>query len=278
MTQGLPGPGDDLASRAAEAVRTKTDLVPKVALVLGSGLGPALQHDLVPAAVLGYLELPGFPATAVPGHDGTLTLGTLADMPVMAFSGRFHLYEGHDPNVPALLPRLAEAMGVKTIILTAAVGGLSPDLTAGTVIVVTDHVNFMGATPLQGWRAPDGTPAFVDTQEVYDAPLAELALARAGVLGISAAPGVYAAMRGPAYETPAEVEFLGRAGGTVVGMSMVPEALPARALGLRVLGLCSLTNALGTHISHEEVVRVANETAVAVGRLLTDLLPRMGGV
>jgi inosine guanosine and xanthosine phosphorylase family len=278
MTQGLPGPGDDLAARAAETVGTKTDLLPRVALVLGSGLGPALQEALTPDAVFAYPELPGFPATAVPGHEGTLTVGTLAGVPVLAFSGRFHLYEGHDPNVPALLPRLAQAMGVSTIILTAAVGGLSPDLAAGTVIVITDHMNFMGATPLQGWRTPDGTPAFVNTQDVYDTPLAELALVRAGALGIAAAPGVYAAMRGPAYETSAEVAFLGRAGGTVVGMSMVPEALPARALGLRVLGLCSLTNALGTHVSHDEVVRVSNETAVAVGRLLIDLLPRMEGV
>ena len=278
MTQGLPGPGDDLAARAAQTVRTKTDLVPKVALVLGSGLGPALAEALTPDAVFSYPELPGFPATAVPGHEGTLTVGTLAGVPVLAFSGRFHLYEGHNPDVPAMLPRLAKEMGATSIILTAAVGGLSPDLAAGTVIVVSDHMNFMGATPLQGWRTPDGTPAFVDTHDVYDASLSALTLARAEALGITVASGVYAAMRGPAYETPAEVAFLGRAGGTVVGMSMVPEALAARALGLRVLGLCSLTNALGTHVSHEEVVRVSNETAVAVGRLLRDLLPRMEGV
>ena len=278
MTHGPPGPGDDLASRAAQMVRTKTDLVPKVALVLGSGLGPALAQALTPDAVFAYQDLPGFPATAVPGHEGTATVGTLAGVPVLVFAGRFHLYEGHDSDVPALLPRLAHAMGAGTMILTAAVGGLSPDVVAGTVIVVTDHMNFMGATPLQGWRTPDGTPAFVNAQEVYDPALSELALARARALGITAAPGVYAAMRGPAYETPAEVAFLGRAGGTVVGMSMVPEALPARALGLRVLGLCSLTNALGTHVSHDEVVRVSNETAVAVGLLLRDLLPLMEGV
>jgi purine-nucleoside phosphorylase len=151
-------------------------------------------------------------------------------------------------------------------------------MAAGTVVIVTDHLNFMGGAPMQGWRTPEGTPAFVNTQAVYDPVLRDLALERAERLGIVAAPGVYAAMRGPAYETPAEVGFLGRAGGTVVGMSMVPEALPARALGLRVLGLCSVTNALGAHVSHDEVVRVSNETAVAVGRLLTDLLPRMEGV
>jgi purine-nucleoside phosphorylase len=278
MTLGLPGPGDDLAAQAATAVRTRSALAPRVALVLGSGLGPALGDTLEADAVFPYAELPGFPQTAVPGHEGTLTVGTLAGVPVAAFSGRFHLYEGHHPDVPAMLPRLAHALGAGTIVLTAAVGGLSPELAAGTVVVVTDHLNFMGTTPMQAWRTPDGTPAFVNTQAVYDPGLRALALERAGELGIATAPGVYAAMRGPAYETPAEVGFLGRAGGTVVGMSMVPEALPARALGLRVLGLCSLTNALGTHVSHDEVVRVSNETAVAVGRLLTDLLPRMEGV
>jgi purine-nucleoside phosphorylase len=277
MTQAPPGPGDDLASRAADTVRTRTDLVPRVALVLGSGLGLAIANDLKPEAAFSYPELPGFPPTAVPGHEGTLTLGTLAGVPVMAFSGRFHLYEGHHPDVPALLPRLADALGARTIVLTAAVGGLTPDLAPGTVVVLTDHLNLMGVTPLQGWRSPDGTPAFVNTEAVYDGGLSALALARAEALGLVSSPGVYAAMRGPAYETPAEVAYLGRAGGTVVGMSMVPESLPARALGLRVLGLCSLTNALGTHVSHEEVVRVSNDTAVAVGRLLMDLLPRMEG-
>jgi inosine/guanosine/xanthosine phosphorylase family protein len=276
-TAGLPGPGDDLPQRGATVVRAITDLVPRVAVVLGSGLGPALEGDLDDVASFAFTDLPGFPPPGVPGHAGRLVLGRLARVPVAAFFGRVHFYEGHGLDVPALLPRLAEALGATTMVLTAAVGGLEPGLAAGTVVVLTDHMNMMGAAPMRGWRFADGMPAFVGMHGAYDPALARLAIERAGAIGVRAAPGVYAAMSGPAYETPAEVEFLRRAGATVVGMSMVPEAVPARALEMRVLGLCSVTNAFGEPVEHDEVVRVSNETAKAVGRLLVDLLPRMEG-
>jgi inosine/guanosine/xanthosine phosphorylase family protein len=275
MTQGLAGPPDDLASRGADVVRAVTDLVPRVAVVLGSGLGPALGKDLQETASFGFTDLPGFPPPGVPGHAGRLVLGHLAGVPVAAFFGRVHFYEGHGMDVPALLPRLAQALGADAIVLTAAVGAVIPDLRAGTVVVLLDHLNMMGTAPLRGWRFPDGMPAFIAMNEVYDRRLATLASARAEALGIASATGVYAAMSGPAYETPAEVSLLQGAGATVVGMSMVPEAVPARALGLRVVGLCSVTNALGEDVAHDEVVRVSNETAIAVGRLLVDLLPRL---
>lgn len=273
--EGLPGPGDDLAVRAAEAVRARTDLVPAASVVLGSGLGPALGDSLEEDTSLSFADLPGFPPPGVPGHAGRLILGRLAGVPVAAFSGRVHFYEGHGMDVPALLPRLARELGASTMVLTAAVGGLTPGLPAGTLVVLRDHLNMMGTAPLRGWRYPDGMPAFVNAQDVYDPELRELALEVAAAGGIGAAEGVYAAMAGPAYETPAEVAMLRQAGATVVGMSMVPEAMPARALGMRVLGLCSLTNAYGEHVSHEEVVRVSNETAAAVGRILVDLFPRL---
>jgi inosine/guanosine/xanthosine phosphorylase family protein len=272
---GRPGPGDDLAARGAEVVRGRSALQPAAAVVLGSGLGVALADTLDEDASFAFDELPGLPAAGVPGHAGRLVMGTLAGVPVAAFLGRVHFYEGHGMDVPALLPRLAHALGAPTIVLTAAVGALVPEVPAGSVVVLSDHLNQMGTAPLRGWRYPDGTPAFVPLRDVYDVALRELALERANELGVHSATGVYAAMSGPAYETPAEIAFLRSAGATVVGMSMVPEAVPARALGLRVLGLCSVTNALGQDVSHEEVVRVSNETAVAVGRLLTDLLPRM---
>jgi inosine/guanosine/xanthosine phosphorylase family protein len=275
MTQGLASPPDDLASEGAAVVRAATDLVPRVAVVLGSGLGPALAEDLQETASFAFTDLPGFPPPGVPGHAGRLVLGHLAGVPVAAFFGRVHFYEGHGMDVPALLPRLAQALGADTIVLTAAVGAVIPDLRAGTVVVLLDHLNMMGTAPLRGWRFPDGMPAFIPMNEVYDRGLATLAASRAEALGLRSATGVYAAMSGPAYETPAEVSLLQGAGATVVGMSMVPEAVPARALGLRVVGLCSLTNALGEEVAHEEVVRVSNETAIAVGRLLVDLLPRL---
>jgi purine-nucleoside phosphorylase len=275
VTSGDPGPDDDLPERGAGVVRARTDLVPSIGLVLGSGLGPALGDDLAVEATFAFTDLPGFPPPGVPGHAGTLSIGRIAGVPVAAFSGRVHYYEGHGMDVPALLPRLAHRLGAGTMVLTAAVGGLEPGVPAGTLIVLRDHLNMMGASPLRGWRYPDGMPAFINAQEVYDRSIADLAIERADALGIRAAPGVYAAMSGPAYETPTEVGMLQRLGATVVGMSMVPEALPARALGMRVLGICSLTNAFGEHVTHQEVVRVSNETALAVGRLLVDLLPRL---
>jgi inosine/guanosine/xanthosine phosphorylase family protein len=271
----MPGPGDRLPEEAAAVVRTKTSLRPRVAVILGSGLGPALGADLLEEASFAFTDLPGFPPPGVPGHAGKLVLGHLAGVPVAGFFGRIHLYEGHGMDVPALLPRLAAALGAGTLVLTAAVGGLEPALAAGTVVALRDHINMMGTSPMRAWRYPDGMPPFVGMERAYDPDLRALALERAGALGIRAAEGVYAAMGGPAYETPAEVAFLRQAGATVVGMSVVPEAVPAVALGLRVLGLCSVTNAVGEHVEHEDVVRVSNETAIAVGKLLMDLLPRM---
>lgn len=275
MTEGLPGPADHHATAAAGVVREHWTATPAAAVVLGSGLGAALTDAFAVEATIPYTQLPGFPATGVPGHMGELRCGVLAGVPTVAFAGRFHLYEGHGPDVPALLPRLAKALGAHTYVATAAVGGLDAQLAAGTVVVVRDHINMQGTTPLSGWRYPDGTPGFAEASAVYDPALADLALERARALGIKAAGGVYAAMRGPAFETPAEVEMLARLGATVVGMSMVPETLPAHALGLRVLGICSLTNARGDHVSHEEVLRVSDRTASAVGRLLVDLFPRL---
>jgi len=274
MNAGLPGPADRTPQSVAAVIREASTLIPAVGLVLGSGLAEALGDALEIESAFAYADL-GLPATGVPGHAGRLLLGQLAGVPVVAFSGRFHLYEGHDPDVPALFPRLAHVLGAHTMVLTAAVGGLVPGVAAGTVVVLRDHLNMMGAVPLRGWRYPDGMPAFVNAQAVYDPALRAAALLRAEALGIPAVDGVYAAMRGPAFETPAEVEMLGRLGATVVGMSMVPESLPAHALGLRVLGICSLTNAYGDHVTHEEVLRASNTTAAAIGRLLVDLFPRL---
>ena len=275
MTADLPGPGDDLPQRAAKAVRAATDLIPRVGLILGSGLGPALGDAFREESGFAFTELPGFPPPGVPGHAGRFALGHLAGVPVASFFGRVHFYEGHGMDVPALLPRLMRELGAETMVVTAAVGGVDPSLAAGTVVVITDHLNMMGTAPLRGWRFPDGTPAFIPMSGAYDPSLADLALERARALGVAAAPGVYAAMSGPAYETPSEIRLIERAGATVVGMSMVPEVLPARALGMRVSGLAMVTNAFGEPVSHEEVVRVSNETAKAVGRLLVDLLPRI---
>ncbi|HXF38055.1 MAG TPA: purine-nucleoside phosphorylase [Actinomycetota bacterium] len=273
---GLPGPGDGLDAEAAAAVRSRTAFVPRAAVVLGSGLGEAVRA-LREEASFAFEELPGFPRPTVPGHAGRLALGELGGAAVACFLGRVHFYEGH-PMARCTLPvRLARALGADVVVLTAAVGGIDPALAPGTIAVGRDHLNMMGENPLRGWRHPDGTPAFVDLSRVYDPGLADLAEERARALGVPTGRGVYAAMPGPTYETPAEVEFLRRAGGTVVGMSVVPEAVAAAALGMRVLGLFTVTNAVGIHVAHEEVVRVSRAAAAAVGTLLADLLPRIVG-
>ena len=277
MTVGVPGPPDRIADAAAGVIRERWTGTPVAGVVLGSGLGEAFGDALKVEAEVPYGELPGFPQAAVPGHAGTLLLGTLAGTPVAAFSGRFHLYEGHAPDVPALLPRVAHALGAGTMVLTAAVGGLVAGIPTGTVVLVRDHLNMMGSVPLAGWRYPDGTPAFISAEDIYDPTLRAWAAEGAAALDIRVAEGVYAATRGPAFETPAEVQMLAGLGATVVGMSMVPEALAARALGLRVLGVCSLTNAYGDHVTHEDVLRVSATTAAAIGRLLVDLFPRLPG-
>jgi purine-nucleoside phosphorylase len=157
------------------------------------------------------------------------------------------------------------------MVLSAAVGGLHPSLAGGSIVVLRDHVNLMGANPLAGWRYGDGSPAFVDVSAVYDRDLGDAALRVLRDAGIPTGDGVYAAMAGPAYETPAETEMLRRLGASVVGMSTVPEAVAARALGLRVLGLSFVTNAAGASVSHEEVLAASATAAEAIGRVVAEL-------
>jgi purine-nucleoside phosphorylase len=272
----LPGPGDSFADQAAEVVRSRTAFAPAVAIVLGSGLGAATEH-LVEEASFAFEELPGFPRPTVPGHAGRLVLGELAGVPVAAFRGRIHFYEGNDMPACALPVRLARLLGAGTAILTAATGGIAEGLDTGHLVVGTDHINFMGVSPLRGWRYPDGTPPFVDMVGAYDEKLADLAADAAQRLGVPVSRGVYAAMAGPSYETPAEIEFLRGSGAAVVGMSLVPEAVPARALGMRVLGLFVVTNKVGVEVSHEEVQKASDRVAGAIGAVIADVLSKGAG-
>jgi purine-nucleoside phosphorylase len=269
-------PVDDRVPEATEKVRAATDLRPEVAVILGSGLGAAIDAASR-AAEISYQDLPGFPPPTVPGHAGRLVLGTLAGVPVAAFLGRVHYYEGHPMPVVTLPARLAAALGAGTLIATAAVGALDPSLRPGSLVVGSDHLNFLGQNPLRGWRDAEGRPPFVDMTTAYDEPLAQRAMTRAEELGIPVARGVYAAMPGPTYETPAEIEFLRRAGATVVGMSVVPEATVAAALDMRCLGLFCVTNVVGGAVDHQEVTDVAGELAGRLGELLARLLPEIRG-
>jgi len=272
----LPGPGDLLPEEAVAAIRERSAVEPSWAVILGSGLGPAVS-GLAVNAEIPFDELAGFPPPSVPGHPGRLVLGDLGGRQVAAFVGRIHHYEGHPLSVCALPVRVARRLGAHTIVLTAAVGAISPDLVPGDLVVAADHLNQLGANPLRGWRNPDGTPPFADLSAVYDSDLAALALGQATPAGLRATSGVYAAVPGPSYETPAEIEWLRRAGATVVGMSVVPEAVPAAALGMRVLGLFVVTNATGgVGLDPNDVVRLASDAADGLGRLLTRMSPALG--
>jgi purine-nucleoside phosphorylase len=266
------GPGDALAEEGAAAVRAVTDVVPEAAIVMGSGLAKAVA-GMEEAREVPYEHLPGFPEPTVPGHAGALRVGTLGGVPTTAFLGRIHYYEGHTMSLVTLPVRLAAALGAGTLVVTAAVGGLDPSLEPGSLVVGVDHLNFLGENPLRGWRGPDGRPPFVDLSAAYDTALAEEAIAAADAIGLPVARGVYAAMSGPSYETPAEIAFLRRSGATVVGMSVVPEALAAAALGLRCVGLFCVTNQVGGRVTHAEVTEVAGAFAPRMGRLLERLLP-----
>jgi purine-nucleoside phosphorylase len=273
----LPSPGDGIAEAIVEAVRARADVQPVAGIVLGSGLGDAITvaWDLAGSGQrieIPYGELPGFPPPTVPGHAGKLWLGEIGGRPVAFFQGRIHFYEGHPMPLASITTRVAAGLGAGTMVLSAAVGGLDPELPAASMVVVRDHINLMGTNPLAGWRYPDGSPAFVDVSAVYDGPLSDAALAILRRRSASAENGVYAAVAGPAYETPAETEMLRRMGATVVGMSTIPEAVAARALGMRVLGLSFVTNAAGGSVSHEEVLLASKTAAEAIGRVVAELV------
>ena len=270
---GLPGPGDAFADQAAELVRERTAFEPQVVIVLGSGLGAAAAN-LREEASFSFEELPGFPRPTVPGHAGRLALGELAGVPVAVFRGRIHFYEGNDLSTCALPIRVARLLGAGTAVLTAATGGIAEGLETGRLVVGTDHLNLLGQSPLRGWRNPDGSPPFVDMVGAYDEELADLAVAAAERLRVPVARGVYAAMPGPMYETPAEIGLLRTVGASVVGMSIVPEAVPARALGMRVLGLFFVTNQVGAEVKHEDVVAASNRMAGAIGGVIEDVLAK----
>lgn len=272
----LAGPGDTLPEEGAALIRERTGLQPGVGIILGSGLGDAVR-EIEEEAAFSYEGLPGFPAPTAPGHAGRLVLGRLHGVAVAAFLGRVHFYEGHPMALVTLPVRLAYALGARAMVITASAGGLDGSLGPRTLVVGTDHINFMGVNPLRGWRRVDGTPPFIDLTETYDRRLAELAFREADGLGIRVARGVYLAVSGPTYETPAEIGVMRDMGGSVVGMSVVPEALAARALDMRVLGLFSVTNAVGIEVTHQDVVRVAGEMTEALARVLGRILPHMDG-
>ncbi len=264
-------------AKAAALLGAKLSAAPVATLVLGSGLGQVVEAVEDPVSVP-FVELPGFPAAGVAGHAGRFVAGRLGGRYVLVQAGRYHVYEGHPEEVVAAPVRLSAALGVSTLLLTNAAGGVDPALEPGDLVLLDDHLNLMSRSPLFGPVA-EGEVRFPDMTEPYDADLAELALAVAGELGIELRRGVYAALTGPAYETAAEIRMLRTLGADVTGMSTVPEVLVARARGMRCMGLSMVTNK-GTGLSaeplsHADVMAVGRTAGQKVGALLEGVVRRL---
>ncbi|HJR62155.1 MAG TPA: purine-nucleoside phosphorylase [Gemmatimonadaceae bacterium] len=267
-----------LVSEAARALRERLGTrIPTTGLVLGSGLGELLDEIEHPIAVP-FAEIPGFPPPSVEGHAGRMVAGSLAGREVVALSGRFHVYEGHPAEVVALPTRVMHALGVRTMLLSNAAGGLRPTFRPGDLMLITDHINLTWRNPLIGPTAA-GEERFPDMSAPYDPDL--LALARTAALdaGVPLVEGTYLALAGPAYETPAEVRAYRLLGADAVGMSTVPEVIVARALGMRVVGVSCITNVHtgvpGPPLTHEEVLDVAARARARFARLVGAFLARL---
>jgi purine-nucleoside phosphorylase len=282
MTTNEPLSQPDLNRRAEEAaavLRPAASLAPKVAVVLGSGLNE-LAGRIVEARTVPYDQVPHFPRTTVAGHEGKVLFGKLNGVEVVMFQGRFHYYEGHDLETVTFPVRVLQKLGVPTLILTAATGGIRADLRAGTLVVLTDHLNLIGANPLRGLNDPRLGTRFPDMTEVYSKRLRTIAKEEAKRLGFDLVPGVYACLPGPSYETPAEIKMLRLLGADVVGMSTVPEAIVARHAGIEVLALALVSNvaaglAVGTPITHEEVLDAGRKAAPTLARLIERTAARL---
>ena len=251
---------------------------PDVAVVLGSGLGD-FANRLADATTIAYGDLPHWPASNVIGHEGKLVIGGLAGKRVAALSGRVHFYEGHDLRTVSFGARVMGRLGVKVLILTNAAGGINVALKPGTLMVMDDHINLLGSNPLVGPNEDAFGKRFPDMSEVYAKRLRALADQAARAQGLAIGHGVYVAVHGPSYETPAEIRFLRAIGADAVGMSTVPEAIVARHMGVEVLGISCITNAaagvLPQPLNHDEVMEVARQVRGSFAALLEGIIGRL---
>lgn len=263
---------------AASFIRTRTKVAPRIALILGSGLG-ALAGEIAADATIPYAEIPSFPRSTVEGHAGQLVLGQLEGKPVVAMAGRVHFYEGYTLAEVVFPIRVMRALGAGVLIVSNAAGGINRQWHAGDLMIIADHINFMGSNPLIGPNDPALGPRFPDMSAAYDRALAELAERVALAEGLQIRKGVYIGVSGPSYETPAELRMLGRWGADAVGMSTVPEVIAARHMGMRVLGITAITDmATGEQVAavtHEEVIAVAKQVEPKFIRLVKRVVREM---
>lgn len=259
-----------------ELIRSKSTVAPLVALVLGSGLDQ-VADALEDRVDIPFGELEGLRGLSlVAGQRGTLSLGRNRGTDIVCFRGRLHMYQGASAYEAAYTARLAAALGAHTFLVTNAAGSVDPGLNAGELMLITDHINLMGANPLVGWPGPPAGTPFIAMGDAYDADLASLARIVAAELDVPLAEGVYAGLLGPSYETPAEVRYLRDVGANAVGMSTVPEVIAARALRMKVLGISLITNvAGGSELSHDEVIDTGMRAGARLATLLSAILVRL---
>lgn len=275
--------GKTLAARLDEAVATIRERAgetrSKVGLILGSGLGP-FADTFSGSVKIPYSEIPHFPVSGVEGHAGRLVLGKVGGVDCVAMQGRVHYYEGHSLQTITFPARTLVRLGAEVLIVTNAAGGISERLDVGSLMLIRDHLNLIGANPLRGHNDETLGPRFPDLTEAYAPELRALAARAGDAAGVTLADGVYVGLAGPAYETPAEVEMLRRLGGDAVGMSTVPEVIVANHMGAQVLGISCITNmAAGTQgavLSHADVTETAKRVESTFIALLTGILEELG--
>ena len=283
VDRSRPIPPSEQPARLAalvEAVRGRTALVPRAGVVLGSGLG-SLADDLEDLVAIPFGDLPGWPAATAPGHAGRLLLGRLAGVPVAMLQGRFHMYEGNDPGLVVQPVLLFRQLGARLVVLTNAAGGVNPDFGPGTLMVISDHLNLTGRTPLLEPNADELGPRFADMTDVWAPSLRDRLHAAAATEGVGLEEGVYAGLLGPTYETPAEVRMLRTLGADAVGMSTVLEAIAARWVGLEVCGVSLVTNAgagySGQPLTHAEVLEAGAQAGPRLARVIRRFVSDLPG-
>jgi purine-nucleoside phosphorylase len=274
----VPGTLYERAEHAARLIRSRIAEDVRVALVLGSGLG-AFADDLEGAEAIPYAEIPGFARPTVEGHAGRLVVGKVGGVMVAAMQGRFHFYEGYKLEEVTFPIRVLALLGASSLVLTNAAGGLNNSFEQGSLVLISDHLNLMGTNPLLGPNDARFGPRFPDMTDVYDREYQDAAIAESHEMGLELRRGIYAALSGPSYETPAEIRMLRLLGADAVGMSTVPEAIVARQMGLRVLGISCITNmaagVLDRPINHEEVIETGERVRETFAELLRRIIPKL---
>jgi purine-nucleoside phosphorylase len=268
----------DQVQSAADLVRSRSNIIPTTALVLGSGLGD-FAESLERATSIRYEDIPNWPAAKVIGHDGRLVIGTASARPVIVLSGRAHFYEGHDLRTVTFAIRVLGVLGVKTLILTNAAGGINTTFVPGDLMLIDDHINLLGSNPLVGPNDERFGVRFPDLTNVYSPRLRKIAEDAAASERMALRHGIYVAWHGPSYETPAEIRYLRSIGADAVGMSTVPEAIVARHMGIDVLGISCITNlaagVLPHPLNHEEVLETAKRVRGKFLSLLNAVITRI---